>query len=484
MPKNKKRFDDPNKRFHAQFTGESAIFPEVIDSLRYIVIPVNLPPQHFKKEMEKKYPGLHQRLRGWGLSTNDIFTLVRERLKCLAEHNLNHIPAEEVDTLRNKILPTRTRLLRLATDRNVSPVDLGYLLGGREYVDSLLQSIAEPTLPSEPPQFLPFAERSQRKGWARATVDAKDDDYLSGYRCRCRSIDAGEHLVNVVGREGETDVLNRFRSLGLDFQTERELQALGRSCTPDALMRTPIRFGETESATDVFWVDVKTRVLIPGLSAPSDVMKVVRQILRYTAEYGSGCIVWAKNRLFDKAGWDDLLRKKMSETNMQCRVFHVGAPVPKTNLNINRRGAIANDNRKGVIANDNRPVAPESIKSIQDFIQVLLFEHLHNDTELFNVLGEKYIRELSNCWANEFSRSNDPLTPSELLLLLSDQNETRFRTIQTLYRTNDATNDAKTGPSPNCSSAKGSSAKGSSDLFSFRFGRPEPEPLFDPNDFS
>ena len=638
---------DENKRFHQQFTGESTFLPKVIDSLRYMVIPVNAPPHRFKKEMEKNYPGLHQILRGWGYSTNDIFPLIRERLKCLAEQNLHRISTQDIDTMRNQILPTRLNLIRLAADRNVSPIDLGYLLAGWEYVDCLLQSIAEPTLPSEPPWSDPWSasdsaqgaaadsaaesphERAQRIGWAKATVAAKDDDYLSGYRCRSRSVDTEDHRINRVGREGETDVLGKFRSIGLDFQTEQDLQLLGYDCTPDALLRTPIRFGEGASSasanptsTDVFWIDVKTRVLIPGLSAPSDVMKVVRQIVRYTAEYGSGCIVWAKNRLFYSAGWDELIRKQMAETDMpnseQCRVFHVGISDPiqnpiqnrvrnlssRVSNSVSNRAALtaatttttdtqnvqnnknempandtANDTTSGVVIDtsvdasigtpigtpsrtpsrsligttpnrtpirtpsrssigttpnrtpnrtpDRTPIrssirsspmttivedpsgeasgetplcrseserassqgssngtSKQSNTSKRQFIQVLLFEHFKNDTELFDVLGEKYIRELSNSWADEFSTNDDPLTPSDLLLLLSDSGETRFRTVQCLYQGHLGTSDGSDFLN-DCPTVSGGddSADVIADVFSFRFGRPEPEPSFDPKDF-
>eukprot|EP00300_Choanocystis_sp_HF-7_P032742 c4382_g2_i1.p1 GENE.c4382_g2_i1~~c4382_g2_i1.p1 ORF type:complete len:700 (+),score=113.77 c4382_g2_i1:673-2772(+) len=286
------------------WSNRGQISDTIVDLLKNVTLPVNTSPARIKAEVNSIDNSLLNALRGHGLTTGACTFVVRERLKALAEENLDKLYEQpELLAILRALPATPQLLLAQAVELNVAVTDLGIALAGTTELETTINRDKDPELPKLPPIRAGESDedRQRRVKWAEVTLACKDNDYISGFRCISKAYDE-DHQILQTGKVGEEAGLKDLRMAGVTFKTQEDLQRDREIRTPDAVFEQPVQI----FARDVNWVEVKASVVIPGLSPQSVVNRLKDQVRAYEERYGPGCILWAKERLFYD-GWEKIL---------------------------------------------------------------------------------------------------------------------------------------------------------------------------------
>jgi hypothetical protein len=115
--------------------------------------------------------------------------------------------------------------------------------------------------------------------------------YHSNYiQTLMKTIQERESAIRNRAFEYERILEDWFRSKNIEFQTEEELRAEGRSNTPDILLRQPIKIKIGKSIQIIHWIDAKDSTLV---NFGFIVNKLRKQAMRYTKEFGHGAMIFS-----------------------------------------------------------------------------------------------------------------------------------------------------------------------------------------------
>ena len=246
--------------------------------------------------VRKDLPELEGCLLAEGHPRPAVLKVIREMQKGAAHHNKEQLYRDDaaVAALRSREPRDARGLKALAWEHNCSTSDLGRLLAGNQ---AMLQAVAALTDEDEASVVTPYATGAKddlhRKQWAEAAVELAKNDSIGGHRVACQDT----HLQR--GTDGESMLAKALDAAGVpisSYKTESQQvaaefvsQERGKRATPDVLFNAPIEI----QGVSVKWIEVKNKLLIPGVSSEDELASYDKQIERYIERFGAGAVVWA-----------------------------------------------------------------------------------------------------------------------------------------------------------------------------------------------
>lgn len=237
------------------------------------------------------------RLLALGHKKEAISKVVREIQKGVANKNKEALFddkfSEKIEEFR-ALEASPDLIVQLAFRFNVTTTDLGFALAGKKMSRHVCESPEDTHVTFNDCS----AEESElRRSWAMVAKDVSSKDYITGLKI-CSS--SGRAECDKRGEEGESELITSLECAGIrpaSYQTEDELkvsefenEVSGNRATPDVVFR---EHGINIKGRAVMWIDVKKKLLIPGISSDEELKNYDNQINRYTKRFGPGAILWA-----------------------------------------------------------------------------------------------------------------------------------------------------------------------------------------------
>lgn len=274
----------------AGWTNQPTLPHEAVEALRNLdshEVSVHAWPNQLLEER----PTLRGQLFSLSIQKNTASVLLRERQKGAAYHNIEDLYAKFKSNpeYRATLLAESTPLQQLARNLNVTTTDLVIALVGSQKVREIVDEIAE----AREDQLSSGHETAR----VLEAIECIDKDYFTSYKLKSRNYSMQTGNMLQAGTKGESDLQRDLRQNNIAFKTQEECvareyaeQAPGERATPDALLTTPVWIMDKE----VRWIEAKNCVMLPGITPPSILEDLEKQVAKYVERFGPGAILWTK----------------------------------------------------------------------------------------------------------------------------------------------------------------------------------------------
>ena len=295
-------------------------------SRSFCVLDCQVKPSEIRNDL----PDLELYLLAEGHRRPAILRVIREMQKGAAHLNKERLYGDDAAVAALRLREPSASdahhgLAALAHEHNCSTTDLGLLLAGSQV---MLQATATLSAGSEVGVVTPCAAGAEdgliRKQWAEAAVKLAKYDFISGYRVLASR---GHVKTDRSGADGEAMLAIALDAAGVPascYRTERQqvaaefsAQERGKRATPDALFDTAI----VVQGRPVNWIEVKNKLLIPGVSSEDEHRAYGRQIEKYVKRFGAGAVVWTSSSWTTKNASMSWAAKNAPNTGF-CQTIH------------------------------------------------------------------------------------------------------------------------------------------------------------------